>query len=297
MRMNDELEAMAARLEESGDYRVIRRLRERDLFRADDGSQKRIGVIIDVETTGLDPTRDEIIELAMLKFEYGSDGTVFRVLDQFSRLREPTVTIPIEITKLTGITPEMLAGKTILPEEAEHFASSAAVVIAHNAAFDRRFVERAFPMFNTKPWACSFSQVDWVQEGFDGSKLGYLLAGCGLFHDGHRADEDCRALLEILSRPLPSTGELALKRLLDTARKPTMRVWAENAPFDFKDILKARGYRWNDGSDGRPRSWWKDLHPKVLEDELAFLRSEIFQYSADIPVRRVTAVDRFSERA
>jgi hypothetical protein len=118
--MNEELEAIAARLEESGDYRVIRRLRERDLFRADDGSQKRIGVILDVETTGLDPTRDEIIELAMLKFEYGPDGSVFRVLDQFSRVREPSIPIPIEITKLTGITPEMVAGKVIAREEAEH---------------------------------------------------------------------------------------------------------------------------------------------------------------------------------
>jgi DNA polymerase-3 subunit epsilon len=297
MHSDDELEAIAARLEESGDYRVLRRLKERDLFRSDDGTQKRIGLILDVETTGLDPTRDEIIELAMLKFDYGSDGVICRVLDQFSRLREPTIALPIEITKLTGITPEMVAGKTITQEEVEHFSSSAAVVIAHNAGFDRRFVERAFPVFNTKPWACSMSQVDWEQEGFDGTKLGYLLGGCGLFHDGHRADEDCRALLEILSRPLPSTGEVALKRLLDTARKPTMRVWAENAPFDFKDILKARGYRWNDGSDARPRSWWKDLHPDALEGELAFLRNDIFQYEADIPVRRATAVDRFSDRA
>jgi DNA polymerase III subunit epsilon len=295
--MNEELESLASRLEESGDYRVLRRLKERDLFSVDDGNQKRIGLILDVETTGLDPMRDEIIELAMLKFDYGSDGSVFRVLDQFSRLREPTVAIPIEITKLTGITSEMVAGTTITQEEIEHFASSAAVVIAHNAGFDRRFVERAFPVFNTKHWACSMSQVDWEQEGFDGTKLGYLLGGCGMFHDGHRADEDCRALLEILSRPLPSTGEIALKRLLDTARKPTMRVWAENAPFDFKDSLKARGYRWNDGSDGRLRSWWSDLHPDALEGELAFLRAEIFQYDADIPVRHVTAVDRFSDRA
>jgi DNA polymerase III subunit epsilon len=295
--MNEELESLASRLEESGDYRVLRRLKERDLFSVDDGNQKRIGLILDVETTGLDPTRDEIIELAMLKFDYGSDGSVFRVLDQFSRLREPTVAIPIEITKLTGITSEMVAGTTITQEEIEHFASSAAVVIAHNAGFDRRFVERAFPVFNTKHWACSMSHVDWEQEGFDGTKLGYLLGGCGMFHDGHRADEDCRALLEILSRPLPSTGEIALKRLLDTARKPTMRVWAENAPFDFKDSLKARGYRWNDGSDGRLRSWWSDLHPDALEGELAFLRAEIFQYDADIPVRHVTAVDRFSDRA
>jgi DNA polymerase-3 subunit epsilon len=184
----------------------------------------------------------------------------------------------------------------VAPEEVEHFGSSAAVVIAHNAAFDRRFVERAYPVFSTKPWACSQTQVDWAQEGFDGSKLGYLLAGCGLFHEGHRAEDDCRALLEILSRPLPVTGEVAFKRLLDTARKPTMRVWAENAPFGFKDILKARGYRWNDGSDGRPRSWWIDLHQDALEQELAFIRAEIYQCDANVPVRRVTAVDRFSDR-
>ena len=127
--MNEELESLASRLEESGDYRVLRRLKERDLFSVDDGNQKRIGLILDVETTGLDPTRDEIIELAMLKFDYGSDGSVFCVLDQFSRLREPTVAIPIEITKLTGITSEMVAGKTITQVEVEHFASSAAVVV------------------------------------------------------------------------------------------------------------------------------------------------------------------------
>src|SRR3954463_13782690 len=122
--MNEELESLASRLGESGDYRVLRRLKERDLFSVDDGNQKRFGLILDVETTGLDPTRDEIIELAMLKFEYGQDGGVFRVLDQFSRLHEPSVPIPIEITKLTGITSEMVASKAITPEEVEHFASS-----------------------------------------------------------------------------------------------------------------------------------------------------------------------------
>ena len=51
---------------------------------------------------------------------------------------------------------------------------------------------------------------------------------------------------------LPTTGSPTLALLLETARKPTLRVGAEQTPFELKDSLKRRGYRWNDGSDGRP---------------------------------------------
>lgn len=293
---HSELERLADTLEASGDFRVLRRLVPRAQFNADDGTEVRVGVILDVETTGLDATRDEIIELAMVKFEFAPDGRIFRVLDSFERLREPSVPIPLEITKLTGINMGMVAGKVIDPGEVAEFAAAAVVTIAHNAGFDRRFVEAAYPVFATKAWACSLSQVDWKQEGFDGAKLGYLLAGCGLFHDGHRATEDCHALLEILSGPLPMSGEVGLKRLLDTARKPTWQVWAENAPFEVKDVLKRRGYRWNDGSDGRPKAWWAELGDEAVEAELAFVRADIFQYEADLRTRRITAFDRFSSR-
>jgi DNA polymerase-3 subunit epsilon len=289
-------EKLATLLEESGDYRILRRLRPRTRYCDEDGCRKKIGIILDIETTGLDPTRDEIIELAMISFEFAPDGRIFRVLDSFEQLREPLMPIPTEVTRLTGIDAEMVAGRTIDPEAVAHFAAPAAVIIAHNAGFDRKFVERAYPVFSTKAWACSLSQVDWMQEGFDGTKLAYLLAGCGLFHDGHRAAEDCHGLLEVLSRELLMTGELALKRLLDTARRPTYQVWAENSRFESKDVLKARGYRWNDGSDGRPRAWWTDLGKELVDAELLFLRTDIYQYEADIPVREVTAFDRFSDR-
>ena len=54
------------------------------------------------------------------------------------------------------------------------------------------------------------------------------------------------------------------------ARKPTLRVWAEQTAFELKDSLKRRGYRWNDGSDGRPKSWFRDVEETALDDEIAF---------------------------
>jgi len=105
------------------------------------------------------------------------------------------------------------------------------------------------------------------------------------------------AALEILARPLPKSGITALARLLETARRPTCRIWAENSPFDFKDMLKARGYRWNGEANGRPRSWYLDVDEGRLEDELAYLRREIYQYEAAIAVVRFDAHDRFSDRS
>ena len=295
-RVTDRLEAMASKLQVSGNYRVLRRVGRRETFNTPDGTLPKVGVVLDVETTGLNPLCDEIVELGMVKFEFASDGRIFRVLGTFESFREPSVPIPQEISRLTGITPEMVKGKVINPREVAAFVDDAAIVIAHNAGFDRRFCERTWPGFALKAWACSMSEVDWQGEGFEGTKLGYLLAGCGLFHDGHRATEDCRALLEVLARPLPRSGETALKRLLDNARGVTVRIWTEGAPYELREILKARGYRWSDGADGGPRAWWTEVAESDLDAELAFLKTEIYRRDVVVPTKRLTAFDRFSNR-
>src|SRR5262249_42065626 len=90
------------------------------------------GIILDTETTGMTPGADEIIELGMLKFQYGQDGQIYRVLDSFNQLREPKKPIPAHITAITGITNEDVAGRVIDPAEVEAFVSGAALIIAHS---------------------------------------------------------------------------------------------------------------------------------------------------------------------
>ena len=125
------------------------------------------------------------------------------------------------------------------------------LVEAHNAVFDRRFLERLCPALYEAMGACSMTEIDWAAEGFEGTKLAYLVAGYGFFYDRHRAANDCPAAVNLLSQTLPLSGISGLARLLTRARQTTWRIWAANSPFEFKDLLKARGYRWNGEENGR----------------------------------------------
>lgn len=294
-----ELDRLACRLEATGDYKVLRRIAPRALTLAPAPAARaaRTGIIIDLETTGLDVAQDEVIELALVKFQYGKDDEILGLTATFQSFNEPSKPIPPDIVRLTGITDEMVAGHRIDDAALERFVADADVVIAHNAGFDRRFAERSWPGFAHKYWACSMTEIDWKTLGFAGTKLEYLLFGIGLFHSAHRAIDDCHALLELLARPLPGASTAALAALLDHARRPTIRIWAEYSPYDLKDALKRRGYRWSDGSDGRLKSWYIDVDADKRDAELEFLRREIYQRDVDVLCRELTALERFSNRA
>jgi DNA polymerase-3 subunit epsilon len=291
-----ELEAMADVLVASGQYRIQRRLRPRSNLEVPAGAELKQALFVDAETTGLDHQTDEIIELALVPFSYGTDGQIYEVEEPFQRFNQPKKPIPAEITKLTGITDEMVAGHIIDPAEVKVFAQDAVLVIAHNAGFDRRFIETLAPSFAVKGWACSQSQVDWAGEGIEGTRLSYLVAGAGYFYDKHRAVNDCLAAIELLASPLPVSAVTGLKQLLENARQPSWRIWAENSPFDLKDMLKARGYRWNPDGTPFPKAWYVDVPDAEREAELTFLEKEIYQREIQLLTRKIDAFNRFSDR-
>ncbi|WP_298163848.1 3'-5' exonuclease [Novosphingobium sp.] len=285
---------MIAALEAQGNFRVLRRLHPIEPMREVPTGARR-AVLVDVETTGLDPSKDEIIELAMVPFFYSANDEIVGIGDSFSALRQPSRPISAEVTKLTGIDSAMVAGKSIDPADVAAFADGN-LVIAHNAPFDRRFLERFCPALAENPWACSMSEVGWAGEGFESSKLAYLALSSGFYYDRHRALNDCHAAIELLSRPLPVTGMRALAALLASARGTTLRCWAENSPFESKDVLKLRGYRWNGDDNAQPRAWWIDVREAEIEAEKAFLCSEIYKRVLPLPTAKITAFNRHSDR-
>src|SRR3546814_17060037 len=95
------MEALAAQLEASGDYRVLRRLPVPAGGFVPMPHMKR-AVFLDVETTGLDPNVDDIIELAMVPFWYADSGRIAGVEIGGSALRPPQTPTPAEVTRQTG---------------------------------------------------------------------------------------------------------------------------------------------------------------------------------------------------
>lgn len=291
-----DLAALARRLEESGDFRVLRRLTLSERIEAGNGARTRTGMFVDVESTGLDVRTSEIIELAITPFEYDPEARIVSVGQSLHQFNEPKDPIPSEVTAITGLTDEMVAGYRLDVPAIEAFVEPANILLAHNAAFDRPLVERLSPVFAKMPWGCTMCDVPWKSEGIDGRRLSDLLSGFHYFFEAHRAVDDCEAGIALLTMKLPKNGERVLSRVLKTARQPTWRVFAESAAFDMKDVLKHRGYRWNADPAFGPRSWWKDLPAETIDAEITFLQSEIFHSPVAVPMFEITAFERYAMR-
>lgn len=100
-------------------------------------------IAFDLETTGLHPVGAQIVEVGAVRFR--GDGTV---LDQFQQLVDPQCDIPARVTKIHGITNQMVAGEPsidgVLPRFTQFLGDTPVVLMAHNAGFDIGFLSIAF---------------------------------------------------------------------------------------------------------------------------------------------------------
>jgi DNA polymerase-3 subunit epsilon len=191
----------------SPDHRVLKRIpNTTDWNLSATSGERRRALFVDTETTGLNHDTDEVIEVALLPFEYERDtGVIVRVLEReaYAGLRQPSFPIPPESAKVHGITDADVAGKTVDANSVEHLVSSTHLVVAHNAAFDRPMVEKHWPIFERMNWACSLNDIAWRDEGLGSGKLDYLLMRMGWFYDAHRALGDALAGTFLLHSSLP----------------------------------------------------------------------------------------------
>lgn len=267
----DNLERMALLLEAHPHYQVLRMLPalEELPLPAPEGKE-RIAVVLDTETTSLDHTTGSIIELALCQVRFDSRGRITAIGEVYDWLEDPNIPLSPEIATLTGLSDADLAGQCIDDAAVLTMLSEADVLIAHNASFDALWIERRYPAIAGKPWVCSLKDIDWRGHGYESQKLGSLLGDvAGYFNGRHRADADVAALVALLTSTLPPGHSVCAEMLL-TAMKPTLLVFASGSPFEAKDRLKARGYRW----DQKQRLWRKEIRPEAEILERQWLAEE-----------------------
>ena len=291
---------MADKLSAHPDFKVKRRLVPILDFGPGSGAPTKRVLILDTETTGLDWRAENIIELAMLSVAVDlQTGQPVGVVEVYEDFEDPGRPIPAEIVKLTGITNQDVKGQKLNEAKIIDMVQRADLIVAHNAGFDRPFVENRLEVFEHKAWACSFAGINWKSQGLGSAKLEFLCSELGWFYDAHRAQVDCHALLRVLSAPLkaqpddmPSTG---LQQLFKSAEQARTVVKAFGSPFETKDKLKARGYRW----DAEAKVWSTAVKSaEALEAEADWLKSQVYGgRAARIGLETQDALVQFSSRS
>ena len=320
LKMLKQMNAFARRLEKSGMFRVLRRLEPMPRIQCNGSEGLRCAIVVDTETTGLvfpgaDLPPSEIVSLAMVAIAYDpADGVIAGVIDRFHRYRQPSHSIPAAATALHGITDELVHGCTITEDDLVDWIERSSktvlgdfalesrdtrrlpLLIAHNAAFDRRMVEYLYPRLGMSlPWACSQIQVPWEDHGFEGLKLSYLGISAGFFYgQRHTALADADAVVELLRQQLGK--RTAMARICAATETLRHRPYVSTR-YDPRIIatLKARGYRWSNGDGRRPKAWYWEGDDIGIELETAFFDKADF--SGNLERRSIDCFDRFSARA
>ena len=193
-------------------------------------------VVLDVETTGSKPPGDRITELGAVRISGGE------VVDEFVTLINPECEIPLDVVRVTGITDDMVeyepTALDVIPRFAGWLGNS--MVIAHNAWFDRSFMDAAWieifgdPTPNT--WICSLRFARSLYPDF---KRHRLTALCDVFGidpgTHHRAGSDARATAYVFLR---AVDDLAARGITTMAG-----LLSHTAPIPYRPDKSRNGIR------------------------------------------------------
>ena len=173
-------------------------------------------VVFDIETTGLNSHTNKIIEIGAVKIKAG------RIIDRYSQLINPGISIPYHITEITSITNEQVANQPKIDEVIGKFVEfiGDAVLVAHNAPFDMGFIKRDIKEYlNIDLESSVIDTLQMARDLFPDFKkygLGDLNKALGLaLEKHHRAVDDSQATANMFIIFLEKYKEKGIEYLKD----------------------------------------------------------------------------------
>ena len=193
-------------------------------------------VALDLETTGLDPQTDAIIEIGARRFEGN------RVEDEFSVLINPGRHIPEFITGLTGISDEMVRQAPRIRDVLDDLAAfiGDAPILGHNIQFDLSFLKK-YNLFELNERIDTYELAAVLMPNANRYNLGSLVQQLGIALPAtHRALDDARATHGVYQRLFAQAKELPLDLLAEIVRHSEPIEW--DGAWAFKQALQARAH-------------------------------------------------------
>ena len=222
---------------------------------AEESAAVRTLLIVDTETTGLDPQLDHCLEIGVILFDVPSR----QLLAQQSFL------LPVETNAAEAIN-RIPASATNLPQPwrpalsyLRSLLDAADVLVAHNAAFDRQWFGRGHLPATDKRWLCSMEDVRWPagrQLRSRPSVRDLALAYEIPVWAAHRALTDCIYLAEVFRRCED------LEQLLERGLEPRQLMRAQ-VSYDDRHLARDAGFRWNEPVKG---AWARRLSEREARD-------------------------------
>jgi DNA polymerase-3 subunit epsilon len=199
-------------------------------------------LILDTETTGLDPQRDRCIELGAVLFDVPRRSVLSQVSLLLPCEQNPAQTV-------NGIDPVLTQQPQPWQQGLQWFEAllaAADVVVAHNAAFDRQWFGMAPLPAIDKPWLCSMDDIRWPAERqlrSTPSVRDLALAYSVPVWAAHRALTDCIYLAQVFERCSD------LEQLLQQGLEPR-RLYRARLSYEERHKAREAGFRWNEPVSG-----------------------------------------------
>lgn len=205
-------------------------------------------LIVDVETTGLDPTSDEIIEFGAVLYSVEHQTTIAQAsclshadgnpCERINRIPEAAVR---DAERYHGVSVDFGA-------MLEEMRGAADAYVAHNAEFDSAFLR-----WDDLPWICTCFDVRWPNQTRDGGSLINLALDHGIgVSSAHRALTDCQLIAALFDRVEDLPGAIT------HAMRPKATFQAL-VSYDDRELAKDAGFRW----DGQKKVWTRRM---AIED-------------------------------
>lgn len=227
-------------------------------------------LILDTETTGLDPQRDRCIEIGAVLFD----------LPRRSVLSQVSLLLPCDqnpAQAVNGIEPALTQQPQPWQQGLQWFEAllaSADLVVAHNAAFDRQWFGIApLPPIH-KPWLCTMEDIRWPAERrlrSNPSVRDLALAYSVPVWAAHRALTDCIYLAQVFERCSD------LEQLVQQGLEPR-RLYRARLSYEERHQAREAGFRWNEPVSG---AWSR----RLSEREAALLPFPVVPVDADQQLR------------